>query len=140
MIALRECRDCHKIAWSIDDLELFVKRKDMPHGRNSICKVCQGSRQKKYRTGEKYQNTKRRYAAWNNYGITLEEYIKCMNTSKVCQHCGTSSTLCYDHDHKTNRFRGVLCRKCNSALGKLGDTLEDIERMYKYLGGDTSKL
>ena len=135
MIALRKCRDCGIEANTFEELELFIKRKNLPYGRNTICKECFSIRQHNYRKNEKYLNTKRAYEVNKNYNINIEEYIKCMKTSDKCQHCGSTNNLCYDHDHKTGKFRGVLCRKCNSALGKLGDTLESIGRMYKYLGG-----
>ena len=41
-----------------------------------------------------------------------------------------------DHDHKTNELRGILCQKCNTALGSLGDTVESLERAVKYLKGE----
>ena len=39
-----------------------------------------------------------------------------------CLICGLESQkLCLDHDHKTNKIRGLLCRNCNAALGILQD-------------------
>jgi hypothetical protein len=38
-----------------------------------------------------------------------------------------------DHDHITGRARGFLCIPCNTGLGKLGDTLEGLERATLYL-------
>ena len=35
----------------------------------------------------------------------------------VCEICGTLSSLVYDHDHLTGKFRGWLCSVCNRALG-----------------------
>ena len=29
--------------------------------------------------------------------------------------------LVIDHDHETDRVRGMLCRRCNAALGMLRD-------------------
>ena len=135
MVALRKCRDCGVEASNTIELDLFVKRSNLPFGRNTICRLCMSKRQHNYRKKEKYLNCKKQYEVGVRYGITLEEYINCMNTSKECQQCGATTELCYDHDHNTGKFRGVLCRKCNSALGKLGDTLQSIEKMYVYLGG-----
>tara|TARA_R110002153_G_scaffold245912_2_gene401483 strand:- start:766 stop:1221 length:456 start_codon:yes stop_codon:yes gene_type:complete len=44
-----------------------------------------------------------------------------------------NSSWCLDHDHKTGKFRGWLCNKCNSALGLLGDNINYIQRALKYL-------
>lgn len=33
-----------------------------------------------------------------------------------CEVCGEQDVLLWDHDHKTGKFRGWVCRKCNLAL------------------------
>lgn len=38
-----------------------------------------------------------------------------------------------DHDHATGRIRGLLCVRCNSSLGGLGDNVESIKRTLSYL-------
>ena len=38
-----------------------------------------------------------------------------------------------DHDHDTKKFRGWLCKSCNTGLGGIGDTIESVERALKYL-------
>ncbi len=38
-----------------------------------------------------------------------------------------------DHDHATGEIRGLLCRSCNTALGKLGDSAETLRRAATYL-------
>ena len=43
---------------------------------------------------------------------------------------------CCDHDHKTNKFRGWLCHKCNMALGNMNDDIDRLERAIKYLKGN----
>jgi hypothetical protein len=55
---------------------------------------------------------------------------------EACENCGrvqTERALALDHCHETKRFRGWLCVKCNVGIGKLGDTLEAIERTADYL-------
>ena len=66
------------------------------------------------------------------YGITLEEYEIAMNTSTSCEICGSEDKLCYDHDHNTMEFRGILCMGCNSALGHLGDNREGLLKALSY--------
>lgn len=43
---------------------------------------------------------------------------------------------CADHDHKTNRFRGWLCHKCNLGLGNFDDDLERLKKSIEYLKKD----
>lgn len=38
-----------------------------------------------------------------------------------------------DHCHSTGRVRGLLCNKCNSAVGLLKDNVNVIERAALYL-------
>ena len=45
--------------------------------------------------------------------------------------------LCLDHDHDDNSFRGWLCDKCNTGIGKLGDNLQGIINALKYLTSRT---
>jgi hypothetical protein len=40
---------------------------------------------------------------------------------------------CVDHDHDTGVVRGVLCNKCNRAMGLLGDDVVILESMIRYL-------
>ncbi len=40
-----------------------------------------------------------------------------------CEFCGCSENLVFDHDHKTETFRGWLCDPCNRAYGTLESRL-----------------
>ena len=65
----------------------------------------------------------------DNSGITRGELTRLKNTIHNCMICGRKETaitnktqkspsrLAYDHDHKTNSFRGLLCMQCNRNLG-----------------------
>lgn len=52
---------------------------------------------------------------------------------ELCEALRGEAALCFDHDHETGEFRGWLCTRCNTALGKLGDTLESLKRAVAYL-------
>jgi hypothetical protein len=38
-----------------------------------------------------------------------------------------------DHCHQTGRVRGILCNPCNTALGLLGDSADNLQRGIEYL-------
>lgn len=50
-----------------------------------------------------------------------------------CLLCAFEGRLVCDHDHTTGLTRGWLCSRCNGALGKLGDTVESLQRAVDYL-------
>lgn len=53
-----------------------------------------------------------------------------------CNVCGRTEKLRLDHDHKTTgdaSLRGVLCIHCNSALGRLKDSVTHIRLLQEYL-------
>jgi Recombination endonuclease VII len=63
------------------------------------------------------------------YGLSREEYRRLLHEQNgVCAVCKLPSrrTLCVDHCHATREVRGLLCDKCNTALGLFGD---DSKRM-----------
>jgi hypothetical protein len=38
-----------------------------------------------------------------------------------------------DHCHTTGKVRGFICRRCNTALGMLEDSIESAQRLTAYL-------
>ena len=84
----------------------------------------------------------------NKYGITLDEYNELFEQQQgLCALCKKPETtrrnkkgdgperLAVDHCHDTGLVRGLLCFKCNTAIGALGDTQEAALRAMKYLSG-----
>lgn len=55
-----------------------------------------------------------------------------------CELCGIfgkdlKKELCFDHDHKTGKFRGWICGRCNTALGMVKDSSELLLKMSEYV-------
>ena len=84
------------------------------------------------------------------YGITEEDYEKLLVQQKYsCKICGQKPDKCQtqpdkcqtqpdkplyvDHCHQTKAIRGLLCHKCNIALGHMNDNPEQLERAAAYL-------
>lgn len=42
-------------------------------------------------------------------------------------------SLSLDHCHLTNKVRGLLCHKCNKAIGLLQDNIELLKKSIEYL-------
>jgi hypothetical protein len=73
------------------------------------------------------------------YNLTYDEYkqmfISQNNCCKICgkDSPGTKLGWHIDHDHSTNRVRGVLCHQCNNILGKVKDSIPYLEKFIQYL-------
>ncbi len=73
------------------------------------------------------------------YGITLDQYYGMLEEQGgVCEICKRTPgenghSLHVDHDHETNKNRGLLCRLCNAAIGMLQDNPELCETAACYL-------
>jgi hypothetical protein len=48
---------------------------------------------------------------------------------------GTLARLAGDHDHTTGKLRGLLCSRCNLAIGRLEERVEVFEQAAAYLRG-----
>ena len=79
------------------------------------------------------------------YNISLEQFNDMLlsqnNKCAVClleetaidKRTGKIRRLHVDHCHKTGKVRGLLCTKCNIALGYLSDSLEIAQLMVRYI-------
>ena len=79
------------------------------------------------------------------YGLTLEQYHAMHDEQKgVCAICerpetvqdgrtGAAKALSVDHCHDSKKVRGLLCTKCNTAIGKFDDDPELLMRAIEYL-------
>lgn len=76
------------------------------------------------------------------YGISLTEYDEILTKQNgVCAICNTkpkTKNLAVDHDHTTNRVRGLLCSNCNTGLGLFKDEPNLLKKSIKYLKETTN--
>ena len=70
----------------------------------------------------------------NLYGLTRYEYEQLLEDYLYkCAICDKENKLTIDHCHASNKIRGILCNKCNAALGMVNDSLEILKAMIAYL-------
>lgn len=69
------------------------------------------------------------------YGITWEDRLKKVQEQDgKCAICSTEcNELVVDHNHKTGRVRGLLCRKCNTLLGMADEDALILQAASEYL-------
>lgn len=121
-----KCRSCTRYA-----------RKD------GYCNVHHPEKQREYRKAN--QEKFKAYNLKRDYGISLELYQKILvEQLGLCAICGTPSgsersnnngykSLAVDHDHATGAVRGLLCSRCNKALGDFLDSPALLRKAADYL-------
>ena len=74
------------------------------------------------------------------YGLSWNEFVE-LHTKQngICPICTVEIPLDHadtvvDHCHTGGHIRGLLCRKCNMALGLLRDNTDSLQRAITYLG------
>ena len=80
----------------------------------------------------------RRYALPSKYGITQADFDALLEAQggmcALCSHPdAVGSRLDIDHDAKTGRVRGLLCRRHNMGLGYFQDSPELLRQAARYL-------
>jgi len=102
--------------------EYFSHKKHTQDGLDFYCKKCKEERR-----------------LMRTYGISVEDYNSILECQEFkCAICGRSTeelkrSLNVDHDHRTNRVRGLLCYDCNRALGLFGERKSVLMKAVKYL-------
>ena len=97
------------------------------------CIVCDNAHKLRYQ-----QNNPHSWISYK-YKISKEEARYWFERSLgSCEICGVKwkegkEKLCIDHDHNTNKIRGVLCKHCNTLLGHAKESLSILENAKSYL-------
>jgi len=111
--------------------EDFGLDRNQARGRKYACKECTNAKRR-----GRYQKENRRYHLKRAYGITPKQYENMSQEQMgICAICLEPTKLYIDHDHVTGEVRGLLCQKCNSAIGLLYDNPARIDRAAKYVRG-----
>jgi len=90
------------------------------------------------------RTAQRRYWLKHQFGISLEDHNALLEAQGgACAICGhipserdryrKGKSLALDHDHKTNKIRGLLCDLCNRAIGQLQDSPTLLRKAADYL-------
>lgn len=141
-----ECKLCVK------RLNQGRREKDLDRHRKSAANYYWKNKQnklnylKKY-YAENYESKIKNRELVRRYGIGVEEYnIMVQNQQGLCKICKKPEVilgpgkdkskprdLSVDHCHKTKKIRGLLCAKCNTAIGIFKENLEALKAAIKYL-------
>jgi len=69
----------------------------------------------------------------NSEKLIEQEKIAGRKRPDNCEICGSMGKMYFDHCHKTGKFRGWICMRCNLALGLVKDNSETLIIMSEYL-------
>ena len=120
------CKKGHFL--SEDNIHLYTN----PNGKKTRkCKTCQ-----------KINGYARRYhISVEQFNLLLKEKnsacaicdvnLDYSSTGEKKEHTG--NILCVDHDHNTNRIRGLLCHRCNTGIGLLQHSTDIIISALEYI-------
>lgn len=128
------CINCQ----SDKDISCFEHQRNRPNPRK-ICKTCrQRSRNKEQERVRHRAYMKERRAKnptlvrqiWERsvYGVCKEDFPQ-----QNCYICSSTKRLCIDHNHLTGEVRGLLCTKCNGAIGMFDDDPDKMSKAIRYL-------
>jgi len=144
-----KCSKCEEFK----DYEFFRKRPTLKRGYHSWCKECERIHQKlRYDKKPKKEkvivkvepevikfNAKVRMLK-HRYKLDYDDYVLMYeNQNKSCAICGIEKQLgsvnglLVDHCHSTGKVRGLLCNRCNSAIGQLQDDITILMNAINYL-------
>jgi hypothetical protein len=97
-------------------LEFFGVDKSRSNGRSSSCKKCTS-----------HKGTASRYK------LSVDQARDLRDGTRVCEICERTQKLEVDHSHATGEVRGVLCSRCNGALGQFCDDEKLLTKAIEYL-------
>lgn len=130
--------------------EFFYKHAQSKNGLYRKCKRCMDIEAKAYNKSHPPSKNraavKRRCILKKVYGLTSDEFDQMMlSQNHRCAICRTDiagvvetskrrkQKAVVDHDHKTGAVRELLCGKCNTALGMIGDDIDVARTLINYL-------
>lgn len=145
-----ELKACRKCGVTKPLVEFSLSRKATATSNavyRSDCKACCSARAMQWFKDNPGRATanKRKFNLAKNYGLTVEEYNAMLRRQGgVCAVCGRGEPaehgrtgkqfrLAVDHCHETGAVRGLLCQKCNRAIGLFGDDPILIRKAISYL-------
>jgi len=128
-VELKRCAGCA----ADKPVDAFGWKNKAKGQRRSRCKECA----KSYASEYYKKNTQAffYYELKRRYGLNKEQYDDLLKTQDYrCAICfDTLITPHVDHDHETNKVRGLLCTNCNLLLGHAEDNVNILSNAVSYL-------
>ncbi len=124
------CPRCEEVK----PVEEFPRNRTKKSGFGTYCNPCHGRVVTENR--DRKHGSARNYLLKLRYGITEQEADAILAAQGgICVICLCEPASHVDHDHGAGRVRGMLCFKCNNALGQFEDEVWRLAEAADYLEG-----
>jgi len=137
---------CRKYREENREACLLAQREWRKNNKEKIKKYDSSWREKnkdKYKASQKKWKQKNKRKVLSDklkriYGISQDQYNDMLQSQggvcAICsKECEINKRLSVDHCHNTGEIRGLLCSKCNTALGQMKDSIENLRKAADYL-------
>ena len=133
---MKTCKKCNENK----TLESFYVRSAAKDGKSPWCSSCTDQFSKDWYKSNKSSHCaqQRVWRMKSLFGLTVEQYdYMYRRQNGLCAICSgvnlDGRRLHVDHNHATGKIRGLLCYRCNSALGYSKDSIEILHKAADYL-------
>jgi hypothetical protein len=128
----KKCSKCGKTK----KISEYYQKKNLKCVYPNQCKQCMKKEFRKYRVknAEKIHELSKGVHLKHKYNMSLLDLEKIKESqSSKCPTCHEIKKLEVDHDHYTNKVRGLLCHQCNVAVGCIRDSPLIAKEIMNYL-------
>ena len=134
----KECTKCTEVKPFTE----FYISKNHPTGYSSHCSMCIKAKAVKVRAANPEKTRAKNLKS--KFNMSIDDYNKLyIEQDGLCRICDEVETrrdskggvvwMPVDHCHDTGKIRGLLCSRCNTGLGLLGDSIKTLKCAIKYL-------
>jgi len=132
----KQCSKCGEVK----STSLFYRNAAKKDGLSTACKVCDKAKAAAHYNADPEHRW--RIEIKRKYGLTAIQYYMMLDQQdgkcKICKGigpggAGRTSRMAIDHCHQTGKVRGILCNRCNRALGLFEDNISNLTAAIEYL-------
>ncbi|HCH9337366.1 TPA: hypothetical protein NNW70_004295 [Salmonella enterica] len=139
-VYILKCSTCFELL----TYDKFSKKSNSKRGYSYKCKSCHNeyvrenwykkNSDKQKQSSKKWKNSNKNKILASKYKTTESEIISLLEkSSNKCEVCNKTFKICIDHCHTTGKVRGVLCMRCNAALGLLQEDQYIVSNLLDYI-------
>ena len=137
---MKYCKHCDTTKPFSEFYKIRVKRKDgsIRESYRSMCQTCDKARKSK--RDRRTSKERAEQHLLKKYKMTPASHKALLESQgNRCAICGTTepggryNKFHVDHCHETGKVRGLLCHRCNYALGYFQDNPQNLQNAIQYL-------